>query len=65
MDALDGRCTVAEAAGQVKQSSRRYAKRQLTWFRRNREMNWILREPEEGTEEILQKARQVLQVCDK
>lgn len=65
VDALDGRCTVAEAAGQVKQSSRRYAKRQLTWFRRNREMNWILREPEEGTEEILQKARQVLQVCDK
>ena len=33
--ALDGEMTVAEAADQVRQSSRRYAKRQLTWFRRN------------------------------
>lgn len=30
--ALDGQCTVEEAADQVRQSSRRYAKRQLTWF---------------------------------
>ena len=35
VDALDGRCTIEEAAAQVQQSSRRYAKRQLTWFRRN------------------------------
>ncbi len=30
-----GECTLAEAADKVRQSSRQYAKRQLTWFRRS------------------------------
>jgi len=30
-----------EAIAQIKQASRRYAKRQLTWFRRNPEATWI------------------------
>ena len=42
VDALDGRCTIEEAADQVRQSSRRYAKRQLTWFRRNKATHWYL-----------------------
>ncbi len=63
--ALDGRCTIAEAADQVRQSSRRYAKRQLTWFRRNREMNWLTRREGQGSEEIIQRARQVLLNSDK
>jgi tRNA dimethylallyltransferase len=29
---LDGNCTLEEAVSQIKQNSRRYAKRQLTWF---------------------------------
>lgn len=60
IDALDGRCTIEEAAAQVQQSSRRYAKRQLTWFRRNKDVNWLVRTGGEGAEEILQKARQLL-----
>ena len=60
VDALDRRCTIEEAADSVRQSSRRYAKRQLTWFRRNKNMNWLTRLPGEGSEEILQKARRVL-----
>lgn len=35
MDYLEGKCTLEEAADLIKQSSRRYAKRQLTWFRRD------------------------------
>ena len=31
----------AEAIEKIKQNTRRYAKRQLTWFRANQEMNWI------------------------
>ena len=58
--ALDGRCTMEEAADEVRQSSRRYAKRQLTWFRRNKAMNWLTRMPGEGSEEIIQKARRVI-----
>ena len=41
VDALDGRCTIEEAADQVRQSSRRYAKRQLTWFRREKDVIWL------------------------
>lgn len=41
VDALDGRCTIEEAADQVRQSSRRYAKRQLTWFRHMDGVVWL------------------------
>jgi len=65
VDALTGRSTVAEAIAQVQQSSRRYAKRQLTWFRRNKEMNWLIRAPGETAEEIFSRARLLLQNFDK
>ena len=58
--ALNGQCTLEEAAVQVKQASRNYAKRQLTWFRRNKNMHWLTRKNGEKTEEILGKALQVL-----
>ena len=65
LSAMDGQCTMAEAADQVRQSSRRYAKRQLTWFRRNPNMNWLIRHDGEGAEEILEKARQLILNSDK
>ena len=64
VEALDGQCTIKEAAAQVQQSSRRYAKRQLTWFRRNKAMHWLLRDTGESGEEILAKARQLLHETD-
>jgi tRNA dimethylallyltransferase len=64
VDALAGQGTIAEAAAQVQQSSRRYAKRQLTWLRRNPSMHWLTRGNDEGFDEILQKARQALQETD-
>ena len=64
VDALAGQGTIAEAAAQVQQSSRRYAKRQLTWLRRNPSMHWLTRGKTEGFDEILQKARQALQETD-
>lgn len=63
-DALDSRCTVEAAADQVRQSSRRYAKRQLTWFRRNGRIHWLRRGPGEGSAEILASARRILQEND-
>ncbi len=62
--ALNGQCTLAEAAGQVRQSSRRYAKRQLTWFRRNPRMHWLLRRCGSENTEIITDARQVLREFD-
>ncbi len=38
---LDGQCSLEEAIDQIKQNTRRYAKRQLTWFRRNESSHWI------------------------
>ena len=65
IDAFNGKCTVDEAVAQVQQASRHYAKRQLTWFRRNRAVHWLRRAPGECTGEILIKARQVLADFDK
>ncbi len=65
VDALAGRCSLESAVAQVQQSSRRYGKRQLTWFRRNENMNWIPRTPQTSPEEILENARQILRNFDK
>lgn len=58
IDAMAGRATVEQAIAQVQQSSRRYAKRQLTWFRRNPNMHWIVRKTGQSSTEILETARQ-------
>ncbi len=65
VDALAGRCSMEQAVQQVQKSSRRYAKRQLTWFRRNEKMNWIYRTPQTTREEIMASARQILRNFDK
>jgi tRNA dimethylallyltransferase len=62
--ALEGQITIEEAAQEVKQASRRYAKRQLTWFKRNKNFHWIVRKEGESGEEILEKARQVIRNFD-
>ncbi len=38
---LDGFVKIEEAVEKLKTETRRYAKRQLTWFRRNKNINWI------------------------
>ena len=38
---LDGKLTKEEMIEKIKQETRRYAKRQLTWFRKNKQTIWI------------------------
>ena len=38
---LDGKRTREDALNQMKLDTRHYAKRQLTWFRREPDVNWI------------------------
>ena len=64
VDALAGRSTLESAVAQLQQSSRRYAKRQLTWFRHNEKMHWIIRQPQMPAQEILAAARQILNKYD-
>lgn len=40
-DCFDGRVTRDEAVELIKRNTRRYAKRQLTWFRRDPEIRWF------------------------
>ena len=39
--ALSGACLMEDAASRIKQATRNYAKRQLTWFRRDERVAWI------------------------
>ncbi len=51
---FEGKCTQDEAVENVKQASRRYAKRQMTWFRRNKSINWIAVDKTKNFSDVLQ-----------
>ena len=63
--ALNGECSVEEAADEVRKSSRHYAKRQLTWLRRNKNIHWLIRKTGHSSGEILEAARQLIRESDK
>ena len=65
VSALEGHSTIQEAADEVRKASRHYAKRQLTWFRRNPQMNWLTRQEGGEFSEILCRARQLARQFDK
>ena len=47
-DYFDGTITKEEAVELIKRNSRRYAKRQMTWFRRDKDIKWFVKpSPEE------------------
>lgn len=62
---LDGTDTLEHALEKAQQESRRYAKRQLTWFRRNQEINWINREKDTPFQWILEEALRVVRSFDR
>jgi tRNA dimethylallyltransferase len=64
LQAIRGECDIADAIAQVQQASRHYAKRQLTWFRRNPDIHWLRREGTTTNEEILQSARRIFWESD-
>ena len=63
VNALEGREPLSQAAEEVKKASRHYAKRQLTWFRRNPAVRWLVRSGDDGRE-ILTSARQIIRDSD-
>ncbi len=52
-DHLDGKSDLAETAAQIKMGTRRYAKRQLTWFRKERRVRWVDAGPNNTSNAIL------------
>ena len=63
VNALEGREPLSQAAEEVKKASRHYAKRQLTWFRRNPAVRWLVRSGDDNRE-ILASARQIIRDSD-
>ena len=49
---LRGEKTLEETVEEIKRSTRRYAKRQLTWFRKYRDMRWIMQSDTPDLEEV-------------
>ena len=48
---IDGKKSLDECVEKLKQETRRYAKRQITWFKRNKEINWYY--PDEQNYDII------------
>ena len=61
-DCCRGLCTPGEAIDRIKLASRRYAKRQLTWLRRDPALHWI---EWDGAPDIPAACREVLALWDK
>lgn len=61
---LDGECNFNDMVANIKRNTRRYAKRQLTWFRNQLEAEWIEIKPERDIAEISQQIINILnRVC--
>lgn len=53
LDAFTGKCTMDEAFDKIKLETRHFAKRQFTWFRRERTVTWLDKEKYDGEDELL------------
>lgn len=62
LDYLAGKTSYEETVALIKQNTRRYAKRQLTWFRKIKDITWL--NPLDGSAEkaALQKIKQTLEI---
>jgi len=56
-----GEMTLEAAADLIRQKSRNYAKRQLTWFRRDERVKWIVYNAPQAAQAVLQEATEYLQ----
>lgn len=50
---MDDNCSLEEAIDKIKQHSRNYAKRQLTWFRKDKEFQWVAADSNNIIDKIL------------
>ncbi len=57
---FEGKATLEECIDKLKRETRRYAKRQLTWFKRDAEINWLYVDMTNSFEELLLQAVSVI-----
>ena len=58
---LEGQLPLDVCVEKLKQSTRRYAKRQLTWFRRDGRIHWIYPDEEENFTKIFEKSIKIIE----
>lgn len=61
---LNGKCSLFEATEKIKQESRRYAKRQMTWFKRNKRINWLILQEDYNLNKIYEQAFTLIKKFD-
>ena len=57
---FEGTMSLEDCIDKIKQETRRYAKRQLTWFRKNERINWIFLDGINKKTEILEKCEKAI-----
>jgi len=60
LDYLDGNTTLNDAVEILKRDTRHFAKRQLTWFKREEDVIWVEKQSDTKEEEILHQCMEVL-----
>jgi tRNA dimethylallyltransferase len=59
---IEGKCTLEEAVYILKRDTRHFAKRQLTWFRRERDVRWLDKSRVASEDDIL---KEILNTIDR
>ncbi len=57
---FEGAASLEECIEEIKLQTRHYAKRQLTWFRRNRQINWIILDEFNNKEKIQENCQKII-----
>ena len=57
---LEQKASLKECIDRIQQETRRYAKRQLTWFRRNAQIQWLILSKNDELQEISEKAEKMI-----
>jgi len=58
---FEGEKTLEECVDKLKQASRNYAKRQLTWFNRMKDVNWLFIDKEDYKAKAIEKTKEFLE----
>lgn len=58
---LSGEAELSQCVENLKRATRNYAKRQLTWFRRNQNINWIYPDEYDTRDKMLNKVYEIIE----
>ncbi len=59
---FDGECSLEQVVETIQQESRRYAKRQLTWFRRDQRVHWLYPDDYADAQQLLDEAQRIVEI---